>query len=472
MKGRGTVAGNLNDANPGSVLEALDSGLDQSIERLYALLKIPSISTDPAHRGDCEQAAAWLARELSDLGFRADVRATNGLPMVIGHYGAGDGKPHVLFYGHYDVQPPDPLEMWQSPPFEPRMVEEGGIKRIVGRGTADDKGQLMTFIEACRAYIKAEGKLPLSVSVMLEGEEETGSPSLKPFLDKHKKELKADVALVCDTDMWDTATPAITTMLRGLVLEEVTVTGPNRDLHSGLFGGPALNPIHALGRVLGLLHNEQGRIVIPAFYDGVNDLAPELQSQWNRLDFDARKYLAEIGQTRAAGEANHNILEQMWARPTCDVNGIWGGYTGPGSKTVIPSKAHAKVSFRLVNRQSPEKVQAGFREFVRKRLPADFKAEFHSHGASPALQLPLSSPYLQKARVALKAEWGKEAVLKGSGGSIPIVGSFKRDLGMDSLLIGFGLDDDRIHSPNEKYNLLSFHKGARSWVRVLAELAR
>ncbi len=257
---------NLNDLSLDKVLDTLDGGLDQSLERLYALLKIPSISTDPAHRNDCEQAAAWLARELADLGFKADVRPTNGLPMVIGHYDAGSGKPHVLFYGHYDVQPPDPLEMWKSPPFEPRMVEEGGIKRIVGRGTADDKGQLMTFIEACRAYIKAEGKLPLSVTVMLEGEEETGSPSLKPFLDKHKKELKADVALVCDTDMWDMTTPAITTMLRGLVLEEVTVTGPNRDLHSGLFGGPALNPIHALGRVLGLPFGLVDRIckLVPA----------------------------------------------------------------------------------------------------------------------------------------------------------------------------------------------------------------
>jgi acetylornithine deacetylase/succinyl-diaminopimelate desuccinylase-like protein len=352
------------------------------------------------------------------------------------------------------------------------MVEDGGVKRIVARGVADDKGQLMTFVEACRAFVAAEGKLPLPVTILLEGEEETGSPSLKPFLDKNKKELKADVALVCDTDMWDAETPAITTMLRGLVLEEVTVTGPSRDLHSGLFGGAALNPARGLAKVIAALHNDQGRIVIPGFYDGVNELAPEIHAQWRSLGFDEKKFLSEIGQTKAAGEANQSVLEQIWARPTCDVNGIWGGYTGPGSKTVIPSKAHAKISFRLVNRQDPEKVQAGFRRFVRDRLPPEYKVEFVSHGASPALQLPLSSPYLQKARAALKAEWGRDAVLKGSGGSIPIVGAFKRDLGMDSLLIGFGLDDDRIHSPNEKYNLASFHKGARSWARVLAELAR
>ena len=457
-----------------NVLSAIDRGLDRSLERLYSLLKIPSISTDPAHRKDCEQAASWLARELTALGFKADVRPTKGLPMVIAHYGAKDktgGKPHVLFYGHYDVQPPDPLEEWKSPPFEPRMTEDAGVKRIVGRGVADDKGQLMTFIEACRAFIETDGKLPLPVTIMLEGEEETGSPSLKPFLDANKKELKADVALVCDTDMWDAKTPAITTMLRGLVLEEIVVTGPNRDLHSGLFGGAAMNPIHALAKLLGLIHNDQGRVIIPGFYDGVNELAPEIHAQWRSLDFDEKKFLAEIGQTKAAGEANQSVLEQIWARPACDVNGIWGGYTGVGSKTVIPSKAHAKISFRLVNRQDPEKVQAAFRKFVRDRLPPEYKVEFLSHGASPALQLPLSSPYLQKARMALKAEWGRDAVLKGSGGSIPIVGSFKRDLDMDSLLIGYGLDDDRIHSPNEKYNLTSFHKGARSWARILAELA-
>lgn len=455
------------------VLAAIDRNLDQSVERLYNLLRIPSVSTDPAFRGDCEKAAAWLANELNALHFKADVRATKGLPMVVAHsrtHGAA-GKPHVLFYGHYDVQPPDPLAEWKTPPFEPRMTEEGGIKRIVGRGVADDKGQLMTFVEACRAFIEVEGDLPLAVTVMLEGEEETGSPSLQPFLDANKKELKADVALVCDTDMWNAETPAVTTMLRGLVLEEVVVTGPNRDLHSGLFGGPALNPIHALGKVLGMIHNDQGRIIISGFYDGVNDLAPEIHAQWRSLDFDEKKYLAELGLTRAAGEVNQSVLEQIWARPTCDVNGIWGGYTGPGSKTVIPSKAFAKVSFRLVNRQDPAKVQSVFRRFVRNRLPDDCQVEFISHGASPALQLPLSSPYLQKTRAALEAEWGKPAVLKGSGGSIPIVGSFKRDLGMDSLLVGYGLDDDRIHSPNEKYDLNSFHKGARSWARILAALA-
>jgi acetylornithine deacetylase/succinyl-diaminopimelate desuccinylase-like protein len=458
------------------VLATIDRDLDQSIERLFALLRIPSISTDPAYRDECRKAADWLAHELAALGFNADVRATKGHPMVVAHYGPKvggpkDGGPHVLFYGHYDVQPPDPLELWETPPFEPRLVGSNGNRRIVARGVADDKGQLMTFVEACRAFIAAEGKLPLRVTILLEGEEETGSPSLPPFLDAHKEELAADVALVCDTDMWDANTPAITTMLRGLVLEEVIVEGADRDLHSGLFGGAAINPIRVLARILADIHDGDGRVAIPGFYDGAGELDPEIRAQWRALDFNESRFLGDLGLKAPAGEKGRSVLEQIWARPTCDANGIIGGYTGAGSKTVIPARASAKLSFRLVGKQDPIAVRDGFRAFVRARLPADCKAEFLSHGASPALQLPLSSPYLAKTREALEAEWKRAPVLKGSGGSIPIVGSFKRDLGMDSLLVGFGLDDDRIHSPNEKYNLASFHKGARSWARILSALA-
>jgi acetylornithine deacetylase/succinyl-diaminopimelate desuccinylase-like protein len=452
------------------VLTAIDRELDRSIERLFALLRIPSISTDAAYRDACRRAAEWLARELAALGFEADVRATKGHPMVVAHGGPRGGAPRVLFYGHYDVQPPDPLELWESPPFEPRLVGANGARRIVARGVADDKGQLMTFIEACRAFVTAEGKLPLPITILLEGEEETGSPSLQPFLDAHKDELAADVAFVCDTDMWDATTPAITTMLRGLVLEEVIVEAADRDLHSGLFGGAAINPIRVLARVLADIHGADGHIAIPGFYDGVGELDAEIAAQWRALDFDERRFLGDLGLRSAAGEKGRSVLEQIWARPTCDVNGIIGGYTGAGSKTVIPARASAKVSFRLVGRQDPAAVREAFRAFVRARLPADCKTEFIAQGASPALQLPLASPYLAKTRSALADEWGRAPVLKGSGGSIPIVGAFKRDLGMDSLLVGFGLDDDRIHSPNEKYELASFHKGARSWARILAAL--
>jgi acetylornithine deacetylase/succinyl-diaminopimelate desuccinylase-like protein len=453
------------------VLSIIDRDLDQSLERLFALLRIPSISTDPAYRAECRNAAEWLAQELGHLGFKADVRPTAGHPMVVAHGGRQNGGPHVLFYGHYDVQPPDPLELWRTPPFEPRIVGGNGARRIVARGVADDKGQLMTFVEACRAFIAAEGQLPCAVTILLEGEEETGSPSLPAFLDAHKAELAADVALVCDTDMWNATTPAITTMLRGLVLEEVIVTGADRDLHSGLFGGAAINPIHALARLLADIHDAKGRVAIPGFYDGVGDLDAEIRAQWRALDFDERHFLGELGLKQAAGEKDRSVLEQIWARPTCDVNGVIGGYIGAGSKTVIPAKASAKVSFRLVGKQDPAAVRDAFRAFVRAQLPVDCRAEFLSHGASSALQLPLSSPYLAHAREALAAEWQRAPVLKGSGGSIPIVGAFKRDLGMDSLLVGFGLDDDRIHSPNEKYDLVSFHKGTRSWARILASLA-
>jgi acetylornithine deacetylase/succinyl-diaminopimelate desuccinylase-like protein len=457
---------------PDRVLAFIDANLEQSLERLFALLRIPSISTDAAFAGECRRAAEWLAAELSTLGFDASVRPTTGRPMVVAHSDAARAQgPRVLFYGHYDVQPPDPLQQWNSPPFEPRLVETDGRKRIVARGAADDKGQLMTFMEACRAFIAAEGKLPLPVTILFEGEEETGSPSLKPFLDANKDELKADVALVCDTDMWDAGTPAVTTMLRGLVLEEVIVQGTSHDLHSGLFGGPAINAIHVLARVLAEIHGTDGRVAIPGFYDGVDELDPEIRMQWTNLGFDERRFLDDIGQTKPAGEQGRSLLELMWARPTCDVNGIVGGYTGEGSKTVIPARASAKVSFRLVGDQNPLAVRDAFRAFVRARLPDDCKVEFISHGASPALRLPLASPYLTKTRAALEAEFGRPAVLKGSGGSIPIVGAFRHDLGMDTLMVGFGLDDDRIHSPNEKYDLSSFHKGTRSWARILAALA-
>lgn len=452
------------------VLAAIDKNLEQGLERLFALLRIESVSTDPAYAKNCRAAAEWLAKELAGLGFDAGVRDTKGHPMVVAHSKSHGQGQHVLFYGHYDVQPADPVALWETPAFEPQLRTVGGRKVIVGRGSADDKGQLMTFVEAVRAFVEIEDRMPVKITILLEGEEETGSPSLAPFLEANKAELKADVALVCDTDMWNDTTPAITTMLRGLMLEEVVIKAADRDLHSGLFGGAAINPIRVLGRVIASIHDDAGRITIPGFYDGAGELDPEIRSQWRSLDFSESKFLGEIGLSRPAGEKGRHVLEQLWSRPTCDVNGIIGGYTGTGSKTVIPAQASAKFSFRLVGKQNPETIREAFRDFVRSQLPSDCKAEFLPHGASPALQLPLDSPFLKKAREALAAEWGVPPVLKGSGGSIPIVGNFKRDLGMDSLLIGFGVDDDRIHSPNEKYNLSSFHKGARSWARVLDAL--
>jgi acetylornithine deacetylase/succinyl-diaminopimelate desuccinylase-like protein len=453
------------------VLERIDANLDAALGRLFELIAIPSVSTDPAFANGCKQAAEWLAHELKSIGFAASVRATAGHPMVVGNAKAArPDVPHLLFYGHYDVQPPDPLDLWESPPFEPRILETATGKRITGRGAADDKGQLMTFVEACRAFHETGG-VPCHITFLIEGEEETASPSLPEFLAKTQGELKADMALVCDTNMWDRETPAVTAMLRGLVLEEVVIHAADRDLHSGMFGGAAVNPIHVLARIIADLRDEKGRITLPGFYDGVRELPDEVAQQWRELPFDESAFLGQVGLSVPAGEQGRSVLEMIWSRPTCDVNGIVGGYTGKGSKTVLPAQASAKFSFRLVGNQDPRKIAESFRAFVKERLPADCRAEFFSHGASSALQLPFSSEALSRASRALQAEWGKEPVLAGCGGSIPIVGAFKRDLGMDSLMIGFGLEDDCIHSPNEKYELSSFHKGARSWARVLHALA-
>jgi acetylornithine deacetylase/succinyl-diaminopimelate desuccinylase-like protein len=456
------------------VLATLDQGRDAALYRLFTLLRIPSISTDPAWHAHCEDAARWCAVELDAIGFASSVRPTQGKPMVVGHWRHPDpAARHVLFYGHYDVQPADPLELWQTPPFEPRLAEDGANGEvIVARGACDDKGQLMTFMEACRAWREASGGLPVSVTVLLEGEEETGSPSLAPFLAEHGEELKAGLALVCDTGQWDRMRPAITTSLRGLAHAEITVTGPNRDLHSGLYGGPAMNPIRALARLLASLHDENGRVRIPGFYDGIVAPSPEQLAQWRALDFSDAEFLGEIGLSRPAGEQGRGVLEQIWSRPTAEINGIIGGYTGHGTKTVIPSQASAKLSFRLVPGQDPDAVLANFEAFARETIPADCSVTLSDKRGSAAIGFDADMPDIRLAARALADEWGVAPVLMGSGGSIPIVKAFKDTLGMDSLLVGFAVDDDRVHSPNEKYNLTSFQKGARSWARIIAALAK
>lgn len=455
-----------------SVLETIDANLERSLDHLFELIRIPSISTDPAFAKDCRQAAEWLVDDLKTIGFAAGVRETSGHPMVVAHHAGPAGTPHVLFYGHYDVQPVDPLELWEADPFAPAVKDLGeGRQVITGRGSSDDKGQLMLFVEACRAWKQVLGTLPCAVTLLLEGEEESGSPSLNSFLEAYADELKADVALVCDTGMLDRDTPAITLGLRGLVGEEVNIQAADRDLHSGEFGGAAANPIHVLTRILADLHDDTGRVTLPGFYDGVEETPPEVLKSWDGLGETAESILGAIGLRIPSGEKGRSILELVWARPTAEVNGIAGGYAGQGFKTVIAAKATAKVSFRLVHKQDPEKIRSAFRAFVEARLPTDCSATFAPHGGSPAIQLSHDSPLVKKAKAALTAEWPKPAVTIAAGGSIPVVGHFKTLLGMDSLLVGFGLPDDRIHSPNEKYDLSSFHKGQRSWARILAALS-
>lgn len=453
------------------VLDQLDRSIDQSLERLFRLLKIKSISTDPAFAGECRKAAEWLVEDLKTIGFEASVRDTAGHPMVVAHHD-GEG-PHVLFYGHYDVQPVDPLNLWDNDPFDPSVKEiEPGRKAIIGRGSSDDKGQLMTFVEACRAYKAVHGKLPCKITILFEGEEESGSPSLRPFLQENREELSAEYALVCDTAMWDPETPAVCVGLRGLVGEEITIKAADRDLHSGFFGGAAANPITVLARILGDLHDENGRVTVPGFYEGVEETPAEILKSWEGLGETTENFLGPIGLSKLFGEKDRSALELVWARPTAEVNGITGGYTGEGFKTVIPAEASAKVSFRLVHRQDPVKIRAAFRAFVEERLPADCRVEFHPHGGSPAFQLDYDMPLVTKAQGALSDEWPKPAVAIAMGGSIPIAGEFRRMLDMETLLVGFGLQDDRIHSPNEKYDLNSFHRGQRSWVRILDALSK
>ena len=446
---------------------------DESRARWFDLLRIPSVSAQPQHAGDCRRAAEWVCAQLRAIGFTANVRETKGHPVVVGHHpGPTGGGRHLLFYGHYDVQPPEPLELWTSPPFEPVLTDGPNGKRVVARGAVDDKGQTMTWLEALRFWHETAGGPPCRVSVLVEGEEEIGSRNLAEFLEANAEELRADLAVVSDTNMWDVNTPAISTRLRGMLYTQIDIRAANKDLHSGLFGGSALNPINLLTRILGDLRDEGGEILIPGFYDEVPELPEALRKQWDALGFDEKAFLGGVGLSVPAGELGRGALERLWARPTADVNGIWGGYMGEGSKTVIPAEAHAKVSFRLVPGQSPAKVLAGLRDFIVARLPDDAQVSIQVFSMSEGIEVPADSPFVAAAAGALEATFGKPAMLMGCGGSIPVVSSMKQLLGLDSLLVGFGLDDDQVHSPNEKFDLSCFERGIDSHIRLLDALAR
>lgn len=455
------------------VLASADRAFDASVERLAEVLRIPSVSTDPAYAPEVRRCAEWMAEALRNVGFNATSHATPGHPMVVAHADGPPGwdGPRILYYGHYDVQPPDPLELWESPPFEPVIRDGPGGPRIVARGAVDDKGQVMTFIEAFRAWREVRGALPCPVSVILEGEEESGSKSLIPFVEAHASELAADVCVVSDTGMWDQQTPAITAMLRGLAYAEIVLRGPSHDLHSGMYGGTLRNPINTLAAMVARLHDERGRVTLPGFYDRVKPIPRKLAERWSSLDFDEKEFLGSAGVQHPWGEAGLTTLERMWARPTCDCNGIVGGYIGVGGKTVIPAQASTKVSFRLVPEQDPDLVFDALDSFVRTNTPEGCTAEVIRHSGSPAVRVPIDSPWLAAARRSLERVYGRPAAIIGTGGSIPAVGDFKRVLGIDSLLVGFGLDDDRVHSPNEKFNLACFKGGIRSHVAMLGEFA-
>ena len=461
------------------VLAQADANFDAAQQRWMDWLRIPSIGAAPEHAADCRAAAEYARQQLEDMGFDAQLRETGGHPAIVAHHPGPPAKdlggkkvPHLLYYGHYDVQPADPLELWHSPPFEPTIVDGPHGKRVYARGAVDDKGQVAMWLGAFRAWFDATGTLPCRITALIEGEEETGSVNFKPFVIANRAELKADICIISDTGMWDIDTPAISSSLRGMTYMEVTLKAASRDLHSGMYGGSALNPINALTRALGQLTDDAGRIQVPGFYDGISDISAGKANQWASLGFDESKFLGDIGLSVPVGEAGRGALERLWARPTADICGIWGGYSGPGTKTVIAAEASAKVSFRLVPGQDPVGVQQGFMQFMRDRVPADAKLEFTTFGTSPGIEMNTDSPFMQAAQAALTEEYGRPAVMIGCGGSIPVVDTITRELGMDSVLMGFGLEDDQVHSPNEKFEVRCFRQGLRSHARLLGKLGK
>jgi acetylornithine deacetylase/succinyl-diaminopimelate desuccinylase-like protein len=497
-----------------AVLSTLENAQRQSIARLIDWLKIPSISTDPAYKPQVRQAADWAAAQLRELGFKVDVLDTGkpagaGHPVVLATIAPAPTYKgaHVLFYGHYDVQPVDPVDLWESPPFEPVIKDASGKKmsveeaaadmaspataahpspalpsagrgaRIVARGAVDDKGQVMMFIEACRAWKQETGHATggAAFTVLLEGEEESGSANLEPFVAAHKAALsKCNVVLISDTGMLGRDRPAITYGVRGLTYTEITLHAANQDLHSGLWGGRAPNPNNELAKVLAQLWDSKRRVTIPGFYDDVRELTKGEREAWKKLGVSAAEGLAKIGLPRAAdiGEEGYTATEREWARPTAEINGIWGGYTGKGAKTVIPAFASAKVSFRLVADQDPAKITQMFFEWLKERTPPGCRWELSDHHGGFGVTVPTDSPLLAAAAKAIERASGKKPDLIKSGGSIPVAGMLKSMLGLDTIFMGFGLEDDRVHSPNEKFELACFRMGARSHAIFIDELTK
>jgi acetylornithine deacetylase/succinyl-diaminopimelate desuccinylase-like protein len=451
-----------------SALDFARSNADRFVSELEDWLRIPSISTDSKYKDDVRKAAEWLVDQLNAIGIqKAEVRATKGHPIVYAEHIVDESLPTILVYGHYDVQPPDPLELWDSPPFEP--VTRNGA--IYARGSADDKGQLYMHVKAAEAYLNG-GDPPVNLKFIIEGEEESGSVNLVPYIEAHKEELAADVVLVSDTAMFGKGVPSITSGLRGMSYCEVTLTGPNRDLHSGVYGGAVENPINALARLISNLHDNMHRILVPGFYDNVRDMSDDERRGYRELPFDEEKWRASIGIDESRTEEGYSVLEATSARPTLDVNGIWGGYIGEGAKTVLPSKASAKISMRLVPDQDPNEIADKLKAYFEAHVPPTMKLEFtYLHGGHPVL-VDTSSPAMQAALDALSAVFDYDAHYAREGGSIPVVADFKRILGLDTVLMGFGLASDSIHSPNEHFDIERFHQGIEASIRFMDGLAR
>jgi succinyl-diaminopimelate desuccinylase len=446
----------------------LDTHAARFEDELCEFLRIPSVSADPGHRGDMLRAADWVADQFRHLGFTAEVIPTAGHPLVYAESSAVPGAPTALVYGHYDVQPPEPLEKWITPPFEPTRRDGN----LYARGATDDKGQVFTHLKSAEAWITVEGRLPVNLKFLIEGEEEVGSAALERYLAEHADRLACDCVVISDGGQFAPGVPAITYGLRGIAYYELHVTGPNRDLHSGSFGGSVTNPANALAQMLAGLIDRKGRVTIPGFYDEVVPLTKRERQEMASMPFDEKQYFEQIGVVGANGEEGYTTLERRWARPTFDVSGLWGGYQGEGAKTVLPAAAGAKFSFRLVPNQDPAKITAGLKWRLAELAPPGVELDLVEHHGAPGVLMPLGSPYIEAAARAIQHAFGRRPVFTREGGSIPIVTTFHQQLKVDALLVGWGQDDDNAHSPNEKFALADFHRGIKASARLWEELSK
>jgi acetylornithine deacetylase/succinyl-diaminopimelate desuccinylase-like protein len=450
-----------------AVTDYITKNRQRYVDELFELLRMPTVSADSTKKQELIRCAEHLVRHFAAIGLTAKLVKTPGHPIVYAEWLGRPGAPTVLYYGHYDVQPADPLELWKTPPFEPTI--KGG--NVYARGSSDDKGQFFLHVKAAEAHFKAGDGPPVNIKFIIEGEEEAAADNLEKYIADNTKLLACDHIIVSDTAQFDQGCPSICYGLRGIVYMEIIVTGPNRDLHSGEFGGTVANPANVLGRMISRLHDDNGRVQIDGFYNDVVELSTAEKAEFARLPFDPEKYRKSLDLPQLFGEKGYTDLERVWARPTCDVNGIYGGYMGEGGKTIIPAKAGAKISMRLVPDQDPETIERQFIAYIKKITPPSVRVEIITHGKARPVVVPTDSPALTKAREALRKAYGTEAVLMRGGGSIPVVETFKRELGVPAVLLGFGLPDDALHSPNEKMSLEQFHRGILTSAYLMELLA-
>jgi len=445
-----------------------DAHQAEFLEELARWVAIPSISADPQRAGDVRRCCERIVERMRAIGLDAKVLETAGNPLAYGEWLGAPGKPTALIYGHYDVQPVDPVELWRTPPFE-ATVRDGNV---YGRGTVDDKGQVLMHLAAIEAHMRERGALPINVKVVVEGEEEIGSPNFDAAVERYREQFSADLAVISDTAVYAEDTPSLTTSLRGLVHWEISLHGPADDLHSGFFGGVVVNPIEALARIVAAFKDKNGRVLVPGFYDGVPELTPELRGELTALAFDEKDEAEKLGVPELVGETGRLALENLWHRPTLECNGIWGGYQGPGSKTIIPSWAKVKVSARLVGSQDPEHVKRVFTEFVESLVPRGTRVSVESDGGVRPVVISRDHPVVLAAARAMEAGFGKAPVFIGAGGSIGPVETFDRVLGLPQIMLGVGLPDDHIHAPNEKFSLSQFFGGIKTVASLYDEVAK